>query len=106
MGRTQKHWDFIFAVALIGGMPLGVLIIAGFGLHLAMPSELMTAQRLRTVGPVLASVASFIIACWWRTRHRKIRSSLILLEVGAGLFFGFAFLVILLLAGYAAYRAD
>ena len=106
MTRTQKVWDFVFAVALIGGAPLAVFIVLGFGLHQILPSDDEIVLRLRTILPVLAALASFLFTCWWRTKHRLLQRSLMPLEVGAGVFFGFAAFIIILLAGYAAFHAD
>jgi hypothetical protein len=104
MTRTQKIWDFLFGVAVIGGAPIVafcfVALIFSFVFHSADSSPLIGLV-------VLASgAAAFVAACLWRRKHRHLPSSFFIAELLVAVFAGVLFMLIFVAAGYAAYRAD
>jgi len=107
--RLQNLWDFVFGVALIGGAPIAACwLVSALTTHFVDPSSTGYLPRL-----ALASQAAFasgvvvlVLACLWRSKHRLLPSSIFVVEVLVALLVGGVYFLVLVAAGYAAYRAD
>jgi hypothetical protein len=98
MTRPESLADFAFGVLIIAATPVFVFIGSG----LISSYLLAPAPGGLGVWGLALSFVSFLAMCGWRKRHRRVRSSLFPLEVGLAMLCGFAFMIVLVMALWAA----
>jgi hypothetical protein len=107
MSRLERTGDFAFGVALLAATPIFVFI--GVGL---IAAQVPLVQGERFAGVVVRwallgiSFASYLFACKWRKKHRRISTSIFPWEVVTSIICGFGFMFVLVLALWAAGGAD
>ncbi len=93
MKLLQQSWDFLFAVLLTGGLPVGALaavsavaswLFRGFGSH-AIVVALVIAMSLA------APVGVLVVVAHWRIRHRLLPLWMMWVEVPVGVLAGVGF---------------
>jgi len=107
MSRLANLGDFVFGVVLLAATPILVFLGAAF---VAAQISLFEGYRLTDYlgrWAVLGiSLTSFLLACMWRRKHRRISSSVFPVEVITSVICGVVFMFVLLLTWYAAGGAD
>jgi hypothetical protein len=104
MTRAQKIWDFFLGVALISGAPLVALWAVSSVGSLAFHS--VAVMPVVELSAWASSLIAFVVACFWRGKHRRLPSSLLVAEAMTAIFAAGLFMLAAAVIGYAAYRAD
>ena len=106
--QGAKVWDLAYGSLLIGGAPLAAAWV--LGALLGLPSSFMFRHygeriafgyQLVTGGvAAFAALVAFGLAIWWRTRHRVLAPSMLVLEIPLAIgWAGFLVLYLALLHG-------
>jgi hypothetical protein len=107
MSRLQNLGDFVFGVALLAATPIFVFIVAAFvAAQISLFEEYRFTDYLGRWAILGISFTSFLLACMWRRKHRRLPSSVFPVEVVVSIICGLGFMFLLLLAWYAAGGAD
>ena len=109
MTRLNYTGDLIYGVVLLGAIPVLVYVGAEFVASHLFAADFERDQigaRLVRWTILAISFLSFLLACRWRRSHRRGPVSTFPLEVTLSVKCGFAYMVALILALYAAGGAD
>lgn len=107
MNRWANLGDFIFGVALLTATPIFVFIGAVFvTARIGLFEGYTFTDYLGRWALLGISFVSFLVACMWRRKHRRIADSVFPVEVIVSIICGVGFMFVLLLAFYAVGGAD
>ena len=107
MNRLVHFGDFVFGVALLAATPIFVFLGSVFiAAQISVFEGYRFTDYLGRWAILGISFTSFLLACVWRRKHRRIPSSVFPFEVILSVICGFGFMVVLLFALYAAGGAD
>ena len=92
MKLVRQTWDLLFGILLIGVAPLCMLFLPVVTLqffnlfwHFEIPSR---AMGIVTGIFFITAFVTFVLAIWWRSRHRMTPRSLEFIEIVAGVILG------------------
>ena len=96
---VSKIWDFVFGCLLIGGVPLStywLLVLlsdlpCNFVFHHYGERAAFRLQMVLLAIAFFAGFPAFIFAIFWRTRHRVLPKSLLVLEIVVAIVWAFFF---------------
>lgn len=111
MTRAQKILDFLFGVTLISGAPAVTFLFLFIIMSSFYYSAWWWAERHPSLPAaylimLMSVLATFILACLWRRKHRRLSTSTFIAEVFVAVFVVAFFIIIFMAGERAAYHAE